>query len=303
MGRAATSIAMSQETMGSARLVVVLGVLLVGALFILRLQSLGSRLLGGPDNPLITLLLTLLALLIGVPFVRGVGALIAATSFAYLGTARARVANALTSVVLYILLGVAVASQTRLDLSGIALSGAVTGVVVGIAAQASFSNVVSGLVLVFARPIRPGEFVTTRAAAFAGVEYSGEVGEISLFYTTLLNGSQEIRVPNSSMVSSVVVVRPQALDIYVPLVLPLARWEVLSTTGLIRQLREALPEHRHIEATIERLDEATVQIGIRASVANDGERSQFERALLGILRAGGADGGSRGERAGELHEL
>ena len=36
----------------------------------------------------------------------------------------------LISIVLYIVMAAAVASQTRLDLSGIALSGAVTGVII-----------------------------------------------------------------------------------------------------------------------------------------------------------------------------
>src|SRR6185437_1692606 len=59
---------------------------------------------------------------------------------------------------------------------------AVGGVVVGVAAQASLSNAVAGLVILFSRPFRTGQYVTVRAAAFAGSEYSGEVGEITLFY-------------------------------------------------------------------------------------------------------------------------
>ena len=73
----------------------------------------------------------------------------------------------------------------QFELGGLALSGAVTGAVVGIAAQATVADVVAGLIILVARPLRPGHVVIVRAAAFAGGTYSGEVGEITVAYTTL----------------------------------------------------------------------------------------------------------------------
>jgi mechanosensitive ion channel-like protein len=292
--------------MRSTQLLVTLGVLFIASLYILRAQAQGGKAFGftfPTENILITLLLTLIALLLGIALVRQIGLRVSATTASYLGTARAQTANGLISIVLYIVMAAAVASQTKLDLSGIALSGAVTGVIIGIAAQASLSNVVAGLVILFARPYQTGQFVTVRAAAFAGTEYSGEVGDITLFFTTILDGTQEIRVPNSSMISSVVVLRPQALDIYLPLQLPLARWEVLSTSGLVHQLSAALAPGRHVFATVERVDESVVQIGIRASVADEAERSILERALLQVLRAGPADTHTGPDRASDLHDV
>jgi len=219
------------------------------------------------------------------------------------GAGRSRTIGRLVSGSLYIFGAVVIASQAKLDLSGIALSGAATGVVVGIAAQASLANSIAGLVILFARPYRIGQYVTVRAAAFAGSEYSGEVADISLFFTTLLAGAQEIRVPNSSMIASVVVLRPQALDVYVPLILPLARWESMTTTGLIRQITEVLPAGRHVTASVERLEGGSIQIGIRASVADEMERSTVERALLRIVERGPVPGEDDATSAGELHEL
>jgi hypothetical protein len=165
------------------------------------------------------------------------------------------------------------------------------------------SNAIAGIVILFARPFQPGQFITARAAAFAGIDYNGEVSDITLFYTTLINGQQEIRVPNSSMVASVVTLRPQAIDVYLPLLLPLARWEVLSTAGLVHQLSDALPAGRHVAATVEQINESMVQIGIRASVASDTERSILERALVQVLRATPVDGHTPPDPAGELHNV
>lgn len=235
-------------------------------------------------SPWASLGLATAAVLLGISAVRGAVDLLAERSAAYLGVARARAARMLVSTVLYVILALVIIGQTQLDLTGIALSGAVTGVIVGIAAQASIANVIAGLVILFVRPFRTGQYVTVRAASFAGSEYSGEVGEITMFYTTIYCGPQEIRVPNSAMVTSVVTLRPQVLDVYVPVILPEARWEGFSTTSLAQQLTAALPPGRQVSVAVERVEGTAVQIGLHASVANEAERSQLERAALHALR-------------------
>ena len=283
--------------------VVALCVALFAVLELLRVQTEGVIVIGSKREPLITLLFAALAVAIGIALVRTLGEWVGSASTGYVGAGRSRTIGRLVSGSLYIFGAVVIASQAKLDLSGIALSGAATGVVLGIAAQASLANSIAGLVILFARPYRIGQYVTVRAAAFAGSEYSGEVADISLFFTTLLAGVQEIRVPNSSMIASVVVLRPQALDVYVPLILPLARWESMTTTGLIRQITEVLPAGRHVTASVERLEGGSIQIGIRASVADEMERSTVERALLRIVERGPSAGEDDGASAGELHDL
>ena len=283
--------------------VVALCVALFAVLELLRVQTEGVIVIGSKREPLITLLFAALAVAIGIALVRTLGEWVGSASTGYVGAGRSRTIGRLVSGSLYIFGAVVIASQAKLDLSGIALSGAATGVVLGIAAQASLANSIAGLVILFARPYRIGQYVTVRAAAFAGSEYSGEVADISLFFTTLLAGVQEIRVPNSSMIASVVVLRPQALDVYVPLILPLARWESMTTTGLIRQITEVLPAGRHITASVERLEGGSIQIGIRASVADEMERSTVERALLRIVERSPSAGEDDSASAGELHDL
>lgn len=230
-----------------------------------------------------TPVMALICVLLGITLIRTLVTMISERASTYLGVARSRSVRSVLNIVLYVVLALTVASQTQIDLTGIALSGAVTGVIIGIAAQASIANVVAGLVILFSRPFRAGQYVTVRAAAFAGSEYSGEVGDITLFYTTLFAGTQEIRVPNSSMVTSVVTLRPQMLDVYLPVILPPARWEKLSTVELSRQLAEVLPARRYVNAVVERMEGGTMQVGVHASVANDEERSVLENALLKIF--------------------
>ena len=234
-------------------------------------------------QPWVTAAAALVSIAIGVTVIRAFVSGLVNRSVDYLGMTRVQSARSVVSGVLYLLLVLVVASQTEIDLSGIALSGAVTGVIVGIAAQASIANVVAGLVILFARPFRPGQYVTVRAAAFAGSEYSGVVGEITLFFTTILSGEQEIRVPNSSMVTSVVTLRPQLFDVYLPVLIPLAQWHDLSMTELSSSLGEYLPARRAVFAQVERMEAGSVQVGIRASLATMEERSSLERAVVATL--------------------
>jgi small conductance mechanosensitive channel len=224
--------------------------------------------------------LTVGAAVLGIIIVQTLVGMAAGQAAAYLGVTRASGARTLLSVTLYAILALLIVSQTQVDLSGIALSGAVGGVVLGVAAQASLSNAVAGLVILFSRPYRSGQYVTVRAAAFAGSEYSGEVGEITLFYTTLFAGTVEIHVPNNSMMTSVVTLRPQSIEVYLPVLIPPDRWRGLSTTALTRRIREALPPNRTVSVLVERVEATQVQLGIRASLANEDEREAMERAVL-----------------------
>ncbi len=224
--------------------------------------------------------LTIGAALLGISIVRTIAGMVSGQATVYLGATRASGARTLLSVTLYTILAVLIFSQTQVDLSGIALSGAVGGVVIGVAAQASLSNAVAGLVILFSRPFRSGQYVTVRAAAFAGSEYSGEVGEITLFYTTLFAGPVEIHVPNNSMMTSVVTLRPQSIEVYLPVLIPPDRWQGLSTTALTRRIRESLPPNRTVGVLVERVEATQVQLGIRASLANEDEREALERAVL-----------------------
>lgn len=104
--------------------------------------------------------------------------------------------------VLILLIGVALAlsqfPQIKRLATGILASSAVLGIVVGFAARQSLGNMVAGVVLAIAQPIRIGDRVTFD-------ETTGRVDDITLTYTYLDPGDGRlVVVPNESIVSGVV---------------------------------------------------------------------------------------------------
>jgi small-conductance mechanosensitive channel len=76
----------------------------------------------------------------------------------------------------------------------VALGGALTAVVLGLAAQQTLGNLFAGTVLLSARPFRVGERVSLQGG---GIQVEGVVSSLGLLYTTFASGDDAIMVPNS----------------------------------------------------------------------------------------------------------
>jgi small conductance mechanosensitive channel len=103
----------------------------------------------------------------------------------------------------------AVAALLSLRVAGLtpatlAVGGAITAVVVGLAAQQTLGNLIAGLVLIAARPFRVGERVRLQAGGLAG-QLEGVVAAQGLMYTTFSQGQDSIMVPNNVVLSAAVV--------------------------------------------------------------------------------------------------
>jgi small-conductance mechanosensitive channel len=83
------------------------------------------------------------------------------------------------------------------------VGGAVTGVILGIAAQQSLANVFSGIILLSARPFRVGDQIGIRSGALSGL-IEGTVTEISLTYVLLETAAGPVHVPNSQVLAAAV---------------------------------------------------------------------------------------------------
>jgi hypothetical protein len=83
------------------------------------------------------------------------------------------------------------------------VGGALTGVVVGIAAQQSLANVFAGIVLLMARPFRVGDHVGIRSGALSGL-LEGTVSEVSVTYVRLETPNGPVHVPNSQVLAAAV---------------------------------------------------------------------------------------------------
>jgi small-conductance mechanosensitive channel len=83
------------------------------------------------------------------------------------------------------------------------LGGALTGVLVTIAAQQSLSNLFAGVMLQFAHPFRVGEHVRVRSGALAGT-IEGTVIEFTITYVLLATEDGPIFLPNSQVLAAAV---------------------------------------------------------------------------------------------------
>jgi small-conductance mechanosensitive channel len=88
------------------------------------------------------------------------------------------------------------------------VGGAVTGVLIGIAAQQSLANLFAGLVLLFASPFRVGDRVRFRAGALSG-EIEGFVTDLSLTYVRLETAEGRVLLPNAQALAAAVLLVPE----------------------------------------------------------------------------------------------
>src|SRR4051794_40550060 len=91
-----------------------------------------------------------------------------------------------------------------LDPRAIAVGGAFTAVVLGLAAQNTLGNVLAGVILLSARPFKVGDRVRFQAGGLAG-QVEGVVMGLGLLYVTLAQGEDTIMIPNNVAMSSAVV--------------------------------------------------------------------------------------------------
>jgi small-conductance mechanosensitive channel len=114
----------------------------------------------------------------------------------------------LCSAVGYVLIFFGVLGMLSVNTRSLLVGGAVTGVVIGIAAQQSLGNFFAGLVLLVARPYVPGQRIIVRSGGLGG-PFEGIVTATGLVYTTLLTDSGPINLPNSGLLASAIGPAPE----------------------------------------------------------------------------------------------
>ncbi len=94
-------------------------------------------------------------------------------------------------------------SLLRVNLANLLVGGAVTGVVVGIAAQQTLGNFFAGLVLLFARPYVPGQRVKIRSGSMGG-PFDGVILGAGLMYTSIETAEGVVAMPNSGLLAAAI---------------------------------------------------------------------------------------------------
>jgi small-conductance mechanosensitive channel len=138
-----------------------------------------------------------------------------AAAFALSGQAKSylqpRVGDAHAGIVRYVVLLVSLfiflvftLQLFRVPIGQVLAGGAVIGVLLGIAAQQSLSNLFAGLVLMFARPFRVGDQVRFRSGSLGGA-IEGTIVDISITYVRVETTDGSTLVPNAAALSAATV--------------------------------------------------------------------------------------------------
>src|SRR5918994_605722 len=147
----------------------------------------------------------------------------------------------------------------------LAVGGAITAVILGLAAQQTIGNLIAGTVLLSARPFRVGERIRVHAGGVAGT-VEGTVASLGLLYTTLANGADRIMVPNNVVLAAAVVPlrEPAGVDLR-------ARLEAeIRPSDVDRLLRESVTVETRSdpEVELEEMDCGHVIFRVRATPAD-----------------------------------
>jgi small-conductance mechanosensitive channel len=183
------------------------------------------------------------------------------------------------------LITVLVAALVALRVAGIeaktlALGGAFTAVILGLAAQQTLGNLFAGTVLLSARPFRVGERVRLQGGGLAG-QVEGTVSSLGLLYTTFATGDDLTLVPNSVVLNVAVMPlrEPEAVNLRARLRAGMTPADLQET--LERSLHTPLRDAPRI--TLEELDgdEVVVRIAATPLVASEGR--QLAGELLAVV--------------------
>jgi len=164
----------------------------------------------------------------------------------------------------------------------LAVGGAFTAVIVGLAAQQTLGNFFAGTVMLSAQPFRVGDRVRLQGGGIAG-QIEGTVRSLGLLYTTLAHGADNIMVPNSVVLGCAVIPlrEPDAVDLLArlqPNVKPSDLQHVLARTVTV-----ATREDPHIG--LEELDDEEVVVRVRATPTYREDGSRLADEVLAGLRS------------------
>lgn len=161
----------------------------------------------------------------------------------------------------------------------VAVGGAFTAVVVGLAAQPVLGNLFAGLVLLSAQPFRLGDRIRLYAGAIGNQE--GTVSSQGLLYTSLTRGANRIMIPNSLVLAAVVVPirEPAPVDVRVKL-----------NTGVRPSQAQAILDTELSQDTLykpsvvlEEIDGDDVFIRVQATPESSDESSRLADDIITVL--------------------
>ncbi|HTR76040.1 MAG TPA: mechanosensitive ion channel family protein [Solirubrobacterales bacterium] len=165
--------------------------------------------------------------------------------------------------------------------STLAVGGAFTAVLLGLAAQQSLGAIFAGVVLQSTRPFRVGERVRLVGGALAG-SLEGTVTSLGLFYTTLSQGADRLLIPNNVLLNLAVVPlrEPEKVDVRVRFPRQASPREVEGQ--LLRAI--TVPTRYRPSVSLEEIEPESVVLRIAATPLRTEDGSQLADQVLEALR-------------------
>jgi small conductance mechanosensitive channel len=231
------------------------------------------------ETPL-TIVTVILLVILGWAIARDVGRGLGPALFRRLDPATAGTVGFLIRLATVALALVVALQVAGIEAKTLALGGAFTAVILGLAAQQTLGNLIAGTVLLSARPFKVGERVRLQGGPLAG-QIEGIVSSLGLLYTTFATGEDSILVPNSVVLNVAVLPlrEPEAVNLR-------ARLRAGMSPGDLQEILEKslqTPLRDSPRITLEELDgeEVVVRIAATPRVASQGRHLASE--LLSIV--------------------
>jgi len=221
-------------------------------------------------------------LALGWALARDVGRFAAPALFRRMDPATAGTVSFLIRLFFIVIAGLLALRVAGLQPATLAVGGAITAVVFGLAAQQTLGNVIAGMVLISARPFRVGDRVRLQAGGLAG-QLEGVVASLGLLYTTFAQGQDSIMVPNNIVLSAAVVPlrEPAAVDLRARLRPDVRPSDVQAL--LEENIHTPVRGEPHI--SLEEIDSDEVVVRIGATPVNDADGPRLADEVLAVVAA------------------
>jgi small conductance mechanosensitive channel len=215
----------------------------------------------GVDTPA-RVIAAVILLAVGWQIARDIGRSVGPAMFRRMDPATAGTAGFLLRLLTIVFVFVIAMRVVGLDPRTLAVGGAFTAVIFGLAAQQTLGNLIAGTVLLSARPFKVGDRVRLQGGQIAG-QIEGVVSSLGLLYTTFASGEDSIMVPNNAVLNVAVIPlrEPEGVDLRARLPADVAPSEVQA----LLQEKVQTPMRDVPRILLEELDGDDVVVRIQAT--------------------------------------
>jgi small conductance mechanosensitive channel len=155
--------------------------------------------------------------LIGFLLARTIGSAVSAALDRRGRVRHAPVVRLFVNIAVYAVVVAALLGLFGVGLENLFFGSAFAGIILGLAGQTVFANVLAGLVVAVSSPFRPGDRISVVSSSYGVISpsyahelafpsYTGTVTDIALIYTHLrLDDGQDVKIPNGALLQAMIV--------------------------------------------------------------------------------------------------